>query len=114
MVTSWKEGKMVFRRTEMAEIAQRLSRHFNVNIILQAKNNSITNILQPLRTETFEEIPATARKDCSYQVHNDRTETGQRLFLYPSDRYYRSKIKKLHFGVGDFLSPTSNSRNKQK
>lgn len=58
--------------------------------------------------------PATARKDCSYQVHNDRTETGQRLFLYPSDRYYRSKIKKLHFGVGDFLSPTSNSRNKQK
>ena len=37
MVTSWKEGKMVFRRTEMAEIAQRLSRHFNVNIILQSK-----------------------------------------------------------------------------
>ena len=105
---------MVFRRTEMAEIAQRLSRHFNVNIILQSKKIFNYKYSATFTTETFEEILQLLEKDCSYQVHNDRTETGQRLFLYPSDRYYRSKIKKLHFGVGGFLSPTSNSRNKQK
>lgn len=56
MVTSWKEGKMVFRRTEMAEIAQRLSRHFNVNIILQSKKIFNYKYSATFTTETFEEI----------------------------------------------------------
>ena len=56
MVTSWKEGKIVFRRTEMAEIAQRLSRHFNVNIILQSKKIFNYKYSATFTTETLEEI----------------------------------------------------------
>lgn len=48
--------KMVFRRTEMAEIAQRLSRHFNVNIILQSKKIFNYKYSATFTTETFEEI----------------------------------------------------------
>ena len=56
MVTSWKDGKIVFRRTEMAEIAQRLSRHFNVNIILQSKKIFNYKYSATFTTETLEEI----------------------------------------------------------
>lgn len=34
MNTAWKDGKMVFRKTAMREVAARLARHFNVNITL--------------------------------------------------------------------------------
>ncbi len=57
---------MVFRRTEMAEIAQRLSRHFNVNIILQSKKIFNYKYSDPtFTTETFEEILQLLEKDCS-------------------------------------------------
>lgn len=37
MNTAWKDGKLVFRRSMMADVANRLSRHFNVHIILKDK-----------------------------------------------------------------------------
>lgn len=60
VTTSWKEGKMVFRRASMNEIIRRLSRHFNVDIKLEGKEiynyeysatfttESLSNILQLL------------------------------------------------------------------
>ncbi|MDR2138150.1 MAG: DUF4974 domain-containing protein [Tannerella sp.] len=36
--TAWREGKLVFRRTRMAEIVKRLSRHFNADIKLRDKD----------------------------------------------------------------------------
>lgn len=33
--TAWKDGEMVFRRTSMEEVVQRLSRHFNADIRLE-------------------------------------------------------------------------------
>jgi len=60
VTTSWKDGKMIFRRASMAEIIRRLSRHFNVDIKLEGKEiynyeysatfttESLSNILQLL------------------------------------------------------------------
>lgn len=60
VTTSWKDGKMVFRRASMKEIIRRLSRHFNVDIKLEGKEiydyeysatfttESLSNILQLL------------------------------------------------------------------
>lgn len=55
-VTSWKDGKMVFRRTNMQEVAQRLSRHFNVSIQLQSKTIYNYKYSATFTTETLEEI----------------------------------------------------------
>ena len=35
--TGWKEGRMIFRRTPLNEIAQKLSRHFNVDIEIEGQ-----------------------------------------------------------------------------
>lgn len=56
LATSWKDGKMVFRRTSMQEIAQRLSRHFNVNIQLKSKTIYNYKYSATFTTETLEEI----------------------------------------------------------
>lgn len=56
MATSWKDGKMVFRRTGMEEVARRLSRHFNVNVILQSKQIFDYTYSATFTTETLEEI----------------------------------------------------------
>jgi len=37
VVTGWKDGKMIFRRADMAEIIRRLSRKFNVDIQLEGE-----------------------------------------------------------------------------
>lgn len=67
MVTSWKDGKMVFRRTAMEEIAKRLSRHFNVNIILQSKQIFNYKYSATFTTETLEEILRLLEKTAPIQ-----------------------------------------------
>lgn len=56
MNTAWKDGKMVFRRTDMREIAQRLSRHFNVNIQLQSKTIHNYKYSATFTSEPLEDI----------------------------------------------------------
>lgn len=55
-LTSWKDGKMVFRRTDMSEVCKKLSRHFNVDFELQNKEIYDYKYSATFTTETLEEI----------------------------------------------------------
>lgn len=54
--TSWKDGKMIFRRAGMAEITRRLARHFNVDIHLEREELYDYAYSATFTTETLEEI----------------------------------------------------------
>lgn len=56
VITGWKEGKMVFRRAHMTEIANRLSRHFNVDIRLEGEALYDYEYSATFTTETLNEI----------------------------------------------------------
>lgn len=54
--TSWKDGKMIFRRATMNEIVQRLARHFNVDIKLEGEELYDYKYSATFTTETLQEI----------------------------------------------------------
>ncbi|MFV0329529.1 MAG: FecR family protein [Dysgonomonas sp.] len=54
--TVWKDGKMIFRRANMTEVVQRLSRHFNVDIRLEGKELYDYEYSATFTTETLNEI----------------------------------------------------------
>lgn len=60
--TGWKDGMMVFRRTPLNEIAQKLSRHFNVDIELKNKELYKYTYSATFTTETLEEILSLLEK----------------------------------------------------
>lgn len=67
--TAWKEGKLVFRRTPMEEIAKQLSRHFNVNIQLQGKEVFEYTYSATFTTETLAEILLLLEKTAPIQYN---------------------------------------------
>lgn len=54
--TSWKDGKIVFRRSGMEEVVERLSRKFNVQIILQGEELYDYEYSATFTNETLPEI----------------------------------------------------------
>lgn len=54
--TSWKDGKMIFRRANMNEVVQRLARHFNVDIKLEGEELYDYKYSATFTTETLNEI----------------------------------------------------------
>lgn len=54
--TGWKDGKMIFRREKMMEVARRLSRHFNVDIRLEGSELYEYEYSATFTTETLNEI----------------------------------------------------------
>ena len=54
--TSWKDGKMIFRRANMDEVIRRLSRHYNVDIRLEDAELQDYEYSATFTTETLEEI----------------------------------------------------------
>jgi len=54
--TAWKDGKMVFRRAEMEEIARRLANHFNVDIELTGNKISDYQLSATFTTESLTQI----------------------------------------------------------
>ena len=56
MNTAWKNGKLVFRRTMMKDVASKLSRRFNVHIILKDKALQDYTYSATFVNETIEEI----------------------------------------------------------
>lgn len=54
--TSWKDGKMIFRRADMHEITQRLARHFNVDIKLKGEELYDYEYSATFTTETLNDI----------------------------------------------------------
>lgn len=88
MTTSWKDGKLVFRRTGMAEIAKCLSRHFNVNIILKSKQVHNYTYSATFTTETLEEILKLLKKTAPIKCTtvepeqtNDYSYTRKTIFI---------------------------------
>lgn len=62
METAWKDGKIVFRRTPMEDVAKQLSRHFNVDIQLQGKDVFDYSYSATFTTETLAEILSLLEK----------------------------------------------------
>lgn len=60
--TGWKDGTMVFRRASLDEIAQKLSRHFNVDIELKNKELYKYTYSATFTTETLVEILSLLEK----------------------------------------------------
>lgn len=60
--TSWKDGKMVFRRANMTEIVKRLSRHFNVDIRLEGSELYDYEYSATFTTETLNEVLSLLEK----------------------------------------------------
>ena len=54
--TGWKDGKIMFRRSSMKEVAQYLSRHFNVDIRLEGEELYEYEYSATFTTETLSEI----------------------------------------------------------
>lgn len=60
--TSWKDGKIIFRRTPMEDVAKKLSRHFNVDIILKGEKVYDYAYSATFTTETLSEILSLLEK----------------------------------------------------
>lgn len=56
MNTAWKDGRIVFRRTAMSEVARQLSRHFNVRIVLKDSELLGYTYSATFEGESFEDI----------------------------------------------------------
>lgn len=54
--TGWKEGRLVFRNAPLEVVLQRLSRRYNVDIVLHKKGNKAYNYRATFTTETIEQI----------------------------------------------------------
>lgn len=86
--TAWKDGKLVFRRTPMEEIAKQLSRHFNVNIQLQGKEIFDYTYSATFTTETLAEILSLLEKTAPIrceiiepQQQNDLAFTRKKVII---------------------------------
>ena len=53
---AWKEGKLIFRNTELDEIFKRLARHFNVDIQFNNKSGKEYKYRATFRNETLSQI----------------------------------------------------------
>ena len=62
METAWKDGRIMFRRTPMEDVAKQLSRHFNVDIQLQGKEVFGYSYSATFTTETLAEILSLLEK----------------------------------------------------
>ena len=87
--TAWKDGKLVFRRTPMEEIAKQLSRHFNVNIQLQGKEIFDYTYSATFTTETLAEILSLLEKTAPIrceiiepQQQNDLAFTRKKVIIH--------------------------------
>lgn len=87
--TGWKDGKMVFRRTPLDEIAQKLSRHFNVDIELRDPELYKYTYSATFTTETLVEILSllerTAPIRCDIvepEQQDDFAFTRKKIYIY--------------------------------
>lgn len=65
--TAWKDGKMIFRRANMSEIIQRLSRHFNVDIKLEGDELYNYEYSATFTTESLRDILLLLEKTAPIQ-----------------------------------------------
>ena len=65
---SWKDEKIVFRRAGMKEVARRLSRYFNVDILLDSEELYNYEYSATFTTETLEEILSLLGKTAPIEI----------------------------------------------
>lgn len=69
VATAWKDGKIVFRRSKLSDIAYRLSKHFNVDIDLNEKELTQYEFSATFTTETLTEILDLLQKASPIKWH---------------------------------------------
>jgi ferric-dicitrate binding protein FerR (iron transport regulator) len=75
--TSWKDGKMIFRRADMTEIARRFSRRFNVDIRLEGEELRDYEYSATFTSETLEEILSLLEKSAPIKckiIHPEQSD----------------------------------------
>lgn len=87
--TGWKDGKMIFRRTPLDEITEKLSRHFNVDIELRDPELYKYTYSATFTTETLVEILSllerTAPIRCDIvepEQQDDFAFTRKKIYIY--------------------------------
>jgi len=90
--TAWREGKLVFRRTSMAEIVKQLSRRFNVDIEMKDKALYEYNYSATFTTESIGEILSLLEK--SAPIRCEITEPEQNHEFAFSKRKIIIKMRK--------------------
>ena len=72
--TAWKEGKMVFRREKLDNIATRLSRKFGVDIVLEGEKLKDYEYTATFKDETLEDILDLLKRSApiTYSISNQR------------------------------------------
>jgi ferric-dicitrate binding protein FerR (iron transport regulator) len=91
VITGWKEGKIIFRRTNMLEVAHRLSRHFNADIRLDDKELYDYEYSATFITETLPEILELLSKTAPLQYNITEPEKSADI---PGKRIVTLKLKK--------------------
>lgn len=86
VATAWKDGKIVFRRTPMEEVARQLSRHFNVDIRLVGKEVRAYSYSGTFVAESISEILGLLEMSAPI-----RCEVSQPVRL-PDGSFSRKKI----------------------
>ena len=87
--TGWKDGKLVFRRTPLSEVAKHLSRHFNVDVELKGKTLLSYTYSATFTTESLTEILSllerTAPIRCEIiqpkEVSDDHSFTKKKILI---------------------------------
>jgi ferric-dicitrate binding protein FerR (iron transport regulator) len=84
--TSWKDGTLVFRNAPMSEIAKRLERNFNAEIILHGEKLKASVFRLTFRDESLEEIfkELVDVAPIRYQIHRPEVQ---------DDGFSKSKIE---------------------
>ena len=101
--TAWKDGKMVFRRTGMEEIARKLALHFNVDIELAGEEMNDYELNATFTTESLTQILRLIEKSTPIRwtiiepvMQNDLSYTKQKIIIQSINKSSTNKkLKKL-------------------
>lgn len=88
-VIAWKDGKLIFRNEPMTDVVKRLSRWYNVDIIIRDEVLESYNYLATFEDETLEEILRLLQisapikyEDLGRERNNDGTFKNRKIYLY--------------------------------
>jgi len=96
--TAWKDGKMVFRRTGMEEIARKLALHFNVDIELVGEEISDYELNATFTTESLTQILRLIEKSTPIRwtviesvIRDDLSYTKQKIIIQSISKFGTNK-----------------------
>ena len=86
---AWKDGKLIFKRDNLVQIAQRLSRWYNVDIEIEGNNFTDVRLRATFIDENLEEVLYFLKRalPIEYKIisggimNDDETYTGKKILL---------------------------------